>query len=164
LIPGLTPEETAAYYEIDPVTGAPISHTPNVGIEDPGFIPESLQKIIQEELQKLLYEEESVVDKTPLAGYTPIQAQDDPFGVIKKGEREAVNPTWDSRTKKSLAAQLGNAQGKVDLWIHQLNIGSGDTEENLARLKDAKKNLKKIQRRGRAAKMLTTPIDVPSGY
>jgi len=31
LIPGLTPEETAAYYGIDPRTGDPISHTPNVG-------------------------------------------------------------------------------------------------------------------------------------
>jgi len=58
LIPGLTPEETAAYYGIDPRTGDPISHTPNVGREGPDFIPESLQKIIQEELQKLLYEEE----------------------------------------------------------------------------------------------------------
>jgi hypothetical protein len=31
LIPGLTPEETAAYYGIDPRTGDPISHTPDVG-------------------------------------------------------------------------------------------------------------------------------------
>ena len=58
LIPGLTPEETAAFYHLYPGTGDPISHTPNVGIEDPGFIPESLQKIIQEELQKVLQEQE----------------------------------------------------------------------------------------------------------